>query len=135
MCLFRFCLVRCILSMFNGVGCTSTEKLGYCQWSGQLMERLPQDKASLRCSSGSSALAASKLLSHNRDNIATRTFRTIASHNVYNISVVEQCIFLDSTLGTKSTAYILNNTDMVEAVVKHSSNQLNQPTCPPPSRT
>ena len=59
-----------------------------------------------------------KLLSHNRDNIATRTFRTIASHNVYNISVVEQCIFLDSTLGTKSTAYILNNTDMVEAAVK-----------------
>ena len=59
-----------------------------------------------------------KLLSHNRDNIATRTFRTFASHNVYNISVVEQCIFLDSTLGTKSTAYILNNTDMVEAAVK-----------------
>ena len=41
-----------------------------------------------------------KLLSHNRDNIATRTFLTVA---VYNISVVEQCRFLDSTLGTKST--------------------------------
>ena len=59
-----------------------------------------------------------KLLSQDRDNIATRTFRTIASNNIYNISIVEQCIFLDSTLGTNSTAYVLSNTDTVEAAVK-----------------
>ena len=49
--------------------------------------------------------------------------RIIASH-VYNISIVEQCIYLDSTLGTHSTAYVLSNTDMstdyidVETAVK-----------------
>ena len=59
-----------------------------------------------------------KLLSQDRDNIATRTFRTIASNNIYNISIVEQCIFLDSTLGTNSTAYVLSNTDTVGAAVK-----------------
>lgn len=63
-------------------------------------------------------LLLQKLLSQDRDNIATRTFRTIASNNIYNISIVEQCIFLDSTLGTNSTAYVLSNTDTVGAAVK-----------------
>ena len=59
-----------------------------------------------------------KLLSKNRDNIATRTFQTIASRNVYDISIVDQCIFLDSLLGTYSTAHVLSNLDTVEAAVK-----------------
>ena len=59
-----------------------------------------------------------KLLSDERDNIATRTFLTIASQNVYNTSVIQQCIFLDSVLGTNATAHILNNLENVEASVK-----------------
>ena len=59
-----------------------------------------------------------KLLSQNRDNIATRTFQTIASDNVYNTSIVDQCIFLDALLGTNSTAHVLSNLDSVEAAVK-----------------
>ena len=35
-----------------------------------------------------------KLISDDRDNIATRTFRMIGSQNVYDISIVQQCIFL-----------------------------------------
>ena len=59
-----------------------------------------------------------KLISDDRDNIATRIFRTIGSQNVYDISIVQQCIFVDSTLGTKSTASLLNNTDNVATTVR-----------------
>ena len=48
----------------------------------------------------------------------TRTFQTIGSQNVYDISIVHQCIFLDSTLGTKSTASLLNNMDNVATTVR-----------------
>ena len=59
-----------------------------------------------------------KLISDDRNNIATRTLRTIGSQNVYDISIVQQCIFLDSTLGTKSTASFLNNMDNVATTVR-----------------
>ena len=59
-----------------------------------------------------------KLISDDKDNIATGTFRTICSQNVYDISIVQQCIFLDSTLVTKSTASLLNNMDNVATTVR-----------------
>ena len=49
------------------------------------------------------------LSSDDDDSIATRTFKTIASQNVYNLSLVMQCIFLDSKLKTNCTAQILND--------------------------
>ena len=65
-----------------------------------------------------------KLLSKNRDNIATRTFQTIASRNVYDISIVDQCIFLDSLLGTYATAHVLSNLETVEVAVKSQTKSI-----------
>ena len=68
-----------------------------------------------------------KLLSKNRDNIATRTFQTIASRNVYNISIVDQCIFLDSLLGIylhTQQLNVLSNLDTVEAAVKSQTKSI-----------
>ena len=49
------------------------------------------------------------LLSTKIESIATSTFRILASQNVYDISLVKQCIFLDSKLKTNCTALILEN--------------------------
>ena len=43
------------------------------------------------------------LLSSEHDTLASRTFRTLASQDIYSLSVVQQCIFLDSKLGTSAT--------------------------------
>ena len=40
------------------------------------------------------------LLSSEDESIATRTFKIIASQIAYNLSLVKQCIFLDSKLKT-----------------------------------
>ncbi len=37
------------------------------------------------------------------DSIASSTFRTLASQDVYGIGLVQQCLFLDSCLGTTAT--------------------------------
>ncbi len=42
------------------------------------------------------------------DSIASSTFRTLASQDVYGIGLVQQCLFLDSCLGTTATAGIFN---------------------------
>ena len=53
----------------------------------------------------------SRLLSSEHDTLASRTFQTLASQDIYSLSIVQQCIFLDSKLGTNATASILCNTD------------------------
>ena len=57
------------------------------------------------------------LLLTENESIATRTFKAIASQNTYNLSLVKQCIFLDSKLKTNCTAQILND-------IKHASSCL-----------
>ena len=49
------------------------------------------------------------LLSSENESIATTTFKVMVSQNVYNLSLVRQCIFLDSKLKTNCTAQILND--------------------------
>ena len=51
----------------------------------------------------------SHLLSSEDEYIATRTFKTISNQNAYDLSLVKQCIFLDSKLKTNCTAQILSN--------------------------
>ena len=47
------------------------------------------------------------LFSSTEESIATYTFRILASQDVQNISLVKQCIFLDSLLKTNCTAQTL----------------------------
>ena len=56
-----------------------------------------------------------RLLSANDDSIAHQTFRTIAGKDVYSLSLVKQCVFLDSCLGSDATACILNDPDNAKA--------------------
>ena len=51
------------------------------------------------------------LLSSEHDTLASRTFHALASQDIYSLSIVQQCIFLDSKLGTTATASILSYTD------------------------
>ena len=55
-------------------------------------------------------------LSSSKD--ATNTFKTIACLNAYNLSLVKQCIFLDSKLKTNCTAQILNNMEDASSSLK-----------------
>ena len=64
-----------------------------------------------------------KLLSSEDDSIATATFRIIASQNVYNLSLVKQCIFLDAKIKTRCTAQILNNTSNFRELKKSIKSQ------------
>ena len=59
-----------------------------------------------------------KLLTSEDDSIANATFKIIASQNVYDMSLVKQCIFLDSKLKTNCTAQILSNTTCLRALKK-----------------
>ena len=61
-----------------------------------------------------------RLLSEDRDSIATKTFNAIACQAVYNLSVVQQCIFLDSTLGTNATARILSDIDSAQTALRNT---------------
>ena len=56
------------------------------------------------------------LLSTKIESIATLTFRILASQNVYDISLVKQCIFLDSKLKTNCTALIENIEDTTSCI-------------------
>ena len=58
------------------------------------------------------------LLFSKEDTIATTTFKIIASQNVYNMSLVKQCIFLDSKLKTNCTSQILSNTSSLCSLKK-----------------
>ena len=58
-------------------------------------------------------------LSSSKDvSIATNTFKTIACLNAYNLSLVKQCIFLDSKLKTNCTDQILNNMEDASSSLK-----------------
>ena len=58
-------------------------------------------------------------LSSSKDvSIATNTFKTIACLNAYNLSLVKQCIFLDSKLKTNCTVQILNNMEDASSSLK-----------------
>ena len=48
------------------------------------------------------------LLASEDDNIASSTFHTLASQDVYSLGIVQQCFMLDSKIGTQSVATILN---------------------------
>ena len=60
-----------------------------------------------------------RLLSANDDSIAHQTFRTIAGKDVYSLSLIKQCVFLDSRLGSDATACILNDPDNAKASFKN----------------
>ena len=59
-----------------------------------------------------------RLLSLEHDSLASRTFHTLASQDIYSLSVVQQYIFLDSKLGTNATASILSNTEDPKALLR-----------------
>ena len=58
-----------------------------------------------------------RLLTSDDDSITTRTFSTF-SQNAYNLSLVKQCIFLDSKLKTNFTALILSDIGSTSASLK-----------------
>ena len=57
-------------------------------------------------------------LSSEHDTLASRTFHTLASQDIYSLSVVQQSIFLDSKLGRNATASILSNTEDAKALLR-----------------
>ncbi len=59
-----------------------------------------------------------------QNNIATSTFRTLASKEVYEIGLVQQCLFLDSCLGTAATAAILNQADSAMSALSGAKNAI-----------
>ena len=64
------------------------------------------------------------LISPEVDNIASRTFRTLASEDVYSIGIVQQCLSLDSKVGTQSVVTLLNNTDHLNAMLKETKKEV-----------
>ena len=58
------------------------------------------------------------------DNIASRTFRTLASQDVYSIGIVQQCLSLDSKVGTQSVTTLLNNTAHLKAMLKETKKEV-----------
>ena len=59
-----------------------------------------------------------RLLASEHDTLASRTFHTLASQDIYRINVAQQCIFLDSKLGTNATASILSNIEDPKALLR-----------------
>ena len=59
-----------------------------------------------------------RLLSSEHDTLASRTFHTLASQDIYSVNVAQQCIFLDSKLGTNATASILSNIEDPKALLR-----------------
>ena len=65
-----------------------------------------------------------RILSLGNDTIATRTLLTLASQDVYRLGIVQQCIALDSKLGTDSVSVILNNVDDSKPLFKEVKNSI-----------
>ena len=59
-----------------------------------------------------------RLLASEDDNIASNAFCTLASQDVYSLGIVQQCIMLDSKIGTQSIATILNTKDHSNTLLK-----------------
>ena len=64
----------------------------------------------------------SSLFSH--CSIATETFKTLTKVDVFNLSIVQQCLFLDAYFGTNAVATILNNGDGAMCVLKQLKNEI-----------
>ena len=64
----------------------------------------------------------SSLFSH--CSIATETFKTLAKVDVFNLSIVQQCLFLDADFGTNAVATVLNNGDDAMCVLKQLKNEI-----------
>ena len=76
-----------------------------CLFWPSITSRILKQKLSFLC----------RLLTSDDDSIATRTF---VSQNAYNLSLVKQCIFLDSKLKTNFTALILSDIGSASASLK-----------------
>ena len=50
--------------------------------------------------------------------IATETFKTMASVDIYQISLIQQCLYLDTDLHTKTVPLILNDPDNAKSILK-----------------
>ena len=59
-----------------------------------------------------------RVLSSESDTLATRTFLTLASQDVYSLGIVKQCIALDSKLGTNAVSITLNNVEDPKGMLK-----------------
>jgi len=59
-----------------------------------------------------------RLLTSDDDSIAIHTFNTFVSQSAHNLSLVKQCIFLDSKLKTNFTTLILSDTGSARACLK-----------------
>ena len=52
-----------------------------------------------------------RLLTSDNDSLGTRTFNTLASIDVYKLGLTQQCLFLDSEVGSGTVAELLSNPD------------------------
>ena len=52
-----------------------------------------------------------RLLTFDNDFLGTRTFNTFASIDVYKLGLTQQCLFLDSEVGSGAVAELLSNPD------------------------
>ena len=52
-----------------------------------------------------------RLLTSDNDSRGTRTFNTLASIDVYKLGLTQQCLFLDSEVGSGAVAELLSNPD------------------------
>ena len=59
-----------------------------------------------------------------QESIASKTFRTLASKDVHTIGLVQQCLFLDSCLGTSTTATILNRVESATSALAEAKNTI-----------
>ena len=68
-----------------------------------------------------------KLLSSTEDTLSTRTFHTFVAENVYDISLVQQCLWLEQSLHIDSVSQqCLANPDSATSLVKSAQNVLRQ---------
>ena len=66
-----------------------------------------------------------KLLTSNEDTQSSRTFRTCAADNVYNISLIQQCQWLQCTLNIEQILQqCLENPDSAVLIVKSARNSI-----------
>ena len=61
---------------------------------------------------------SSKLLSNYKDTMSSRIFISLAIEDIYNISVVQQCIMLEATLATNIMDQCLSNPNNVPEIVQ-----------------
>ena len=70
------------------------------------VSKYPRNARILNVKLGFLCRLLSSLFSH--CSIATETFKTLAKVDVFNLSIVQQCLFLDADFGTNAVATVLN---------------------------